>query len=1020
MKARIMKYLDDFSKGNPNELAGEIKQVLSLTDQQLMDKSRDVQSAILHHYSQFAISTIDAFFQKVIRSFTREAGLLGNFRLEVDNDLVLSEVIGELMDELGRNTQLTEWVVEFSKDRLNEGENWNITRALESFSKEIFNESFKVIEDDILSRFEREENPYGKFIAIFKGEKSDFMNFMSERARKALDILSKNSITENDFNYGNSGTPLKYFQTFAQGQYREVGTRVQDPADDALAWPKKKTLSYDRFLKLVRAELQPILVEMVNYDDKNFIRYNSAERVLENFYSFGLLADITRKLKQYKEENNLMLLSDASKFLNKVINDSDTPFIYEKVGSFFKNYLIDEFQDTSGYQWRNFLPLLKDSLDSNQSNMVVGDVKQSIYRWRGGDLQLLQSGVEEEIGKEMTQVIPLDTNYRSAENIVRFNNTLFQQAAALVADVLQQPLPSQVFADVEQQAVRYPGKGYVRVNFIERGDDETTWDELALQRLPSILEELQGKGVPLRDIAILVRRNEQGQRIANYLLQYKVSPDAKKEFKYDVVSNESLRLDTASCVNLLVSALSYIDNPQDAIVRGQLAFEVTKGKNLERIFYDAGKNNLEDILPKEFLQYSAWLNKLSIFELTEELIRIFALGVDSTELAYLQAFQDLVLEFAAQEKNDLAAFLLWWENNKWKSEKSLKVAGAANAINILTIHKSKGLQFKYVIIPFADWRMDHEKEPLLWTTSDESPYDKLGYLAVKYSSGLRRSFFNEDYEREIIKAHLDNLNLLYVALTRAEEGLIISAAKPSDSSRVSRRKGNKLGTAGDLMYEVFAVGGFAEFNPSTQQFESGTLQRLKTESEERLVEPAELTHYASYDWRQKLVIKKQGAEFFEEEISNKRTRINYGIMLHSMLSRVKYATDVISALDDLHVRNELTREELGIVTEELEKMMRHPIIGKWFGKEWEVKTEAEILLPGGRQSRVDRILIGAKKTMIIDYKTGKKKSQDRKQVEEYAAVLSQMGYSNIEAHLLYFDGLEVVEVMNKSGLSLGL
>ncbi len=1020
MKARIMQYLDDFAKGRPNELANEIIQQLGITQEELIIKSKAVQSAILHHYSQFAISTIDAFFQKVIRAFTREAGLLGNFRLEVDNDLVLKEVIGELMDELGRNKQLTEWVVNFSKDRLNEGENWNITRALETFSKEIFTESFKVIEDDILSRFEQEENPYGKFVTTFNSEISEFMNFMRDKARIALSILDKNSIVPSDFNYGNAGTALKYFEMFAQSEYQEVKPRIQESVDDPLAWPRKKGLNYNRLLDLVRSDLHPILLDMVDYDQKNYARYNSAKLVLANFYSFGLLADITRKLKQYKEENNLMLLADASKFLNKVINDSDTPFIYEKVGSFFKNYLIDEFQDTSGYQWKNFLPLLKDSLDQSQANLVVGDVKQSVYRWRGGDLQLLQSGVEQAMGKEMTELIRLDTNYRSAENIVKFNNVLFELASEHVSGVLQKTLPKAVFGDVAQKSVRFPGKGYVRVNFIDKSEDEVTWEQIAMQQLPSILESLQDQKVALKDVAILVRRNEEGQRIAKYLLQYKVSADAKEGYRYDVVSNESLRLDTASSVNLLVSALKYIDNPQDAVVRGQLVYEVTKGTDLEHIFYKAGRNDLDDILPKEFVQYSAWLNKLSIFELTEELIRIFAIGKDSNELAYLQAFQDLVLEFAAKEKNDLAAFLEWWENNKWKPEKSLKVAGTVNAVNILSIHKSKGLQFKYVIIPFCSWRMDHEKEPLLWTTSPEAPYNNLGHLAVRYTSTLKRSFFDDDYQKEIVKAHLDNLNLLYVALTRAEEGLFISAPKPSDSSIKKRREGNKLGSAGDLMYDVFLMGDFPEFNPQTFQFESGKIEKLKIGKEEDGTNPIQLSHYASFDWRQKLVIKKQGAEFFEEEVSNKRTKINYGIMLHTALSRLHHANEVKAVLDELHIKNELTEDEVKVIGVEIDKMMRHPVIGKWFGKEWEVKNESTVLLPGGRQNRIDRILISPKRTIIIDYKTGEKKGQDRKQVEEYAAVLSQMGYLNIEAYLLYLEKLEVVEVVSKSNLSLGL
>lgn len=1020
MKARIMQYLDDFAKGRSNELANEIIQQLGITQEELIIKSKAVQSAILHHYSQFAISTIDAFFQKVIRAFTREAGLLGNFRLEVDNELVLKEVIGELMDELGRNKQLTEWVVEFSKGRLAEGENWNITRALEGFSKEIFTESFKVIEDDILSRFEQEENPYGKFVTTFKAEISEFMTFMRDKARIALSILDKNSIIPSDFNYGNSGTALKYFEMFAQGEYQEIKSRIQESVDDPLAWPKKKGLNYNRLLDLVRSDLHPILLEMVDYDQKNYARYNSAKLVLANFYSFGLLADITRKLKQYKEENNLMLLADASKFLNKVINDSDTPFIYEKVGSFFKNYLIDEFQDTSGYQWKNFLPLLKDSLDQSQANLVVGDVKQSVYRWRGGDLQLLQSGVEQTMGKEMTDLIHLDTNYRSAENIVKFNNTLFAHTSAHVSNVLQKPLPKDVFADVAQKSVRFPGRGYVRINFIEKGEDELTWDQVAMQQLPSILESLQDQKIALKDVAILVRKNDEGQRIAKYLLQYKVSADAKEGYRYDVVSNESLRLDTASSVNLLVSALKYIDNPQDAVARGQLVYEVTKGTDLENIFYKAGRNDLEDILPREFLQYSAWLNKLSIFELTEELIRIFSIGQNSDDLAYLQGFQDLVLEFAAQEKNNIAAFLEWWENNKWKSERSLKVAGNVNAVNILTIHKSKGLQFKYVIIPFCNWKMDHDKFPILWVTSTEAPYNNLGYLAVKYTSDLEESFFKDDYEKEIIKAHLDNLNLLYVALTRAEEGLFIFAGKPSDKSRADRLSKGKLGTAGDLLYEVVSSGLLHEYNPQTLQFESGKIEKLRAGKEEERTTATQLSHYASYDWRQKLVIKKQGAEFFEEEVSNKRTRINYGIMLHTALSRLHHSSELKSVLDELHMKNELTEDEVKIIGVEIDKMMKHPVIGKWFGKEWEVKNESTVLLPGGRQNRIDRILISPKRTIIIDYKTGEKKGQDRKQVEEYAAVLSQMGYPNIEAYLLYLEKLEVVEVVSKSNLSLGL
>ena len=1014
MKERIMRYLDDFAKGKANDLGNEIIKELGLTEAQLISRSKEVQSAILHHYSQFAISTIDAFFQKVIRSFTREAGLLGNFRLEVDNDLVLEEVIAELMDELGTNEQLTQWVVEFSRDRLLEGENWNITEALKGFSKEIFNENFKVIEDDILKPFEKKKNPYHEYLVILRKEVAVFQNTMKGLAQRALEILSKSGITADDFNGKDRGTALKYFTKFSQSEYFEMNVTVKASLESAEKWPAKKSLNYRTLLQLAENELKPLLREMVSYDEKNFKKFNSARLVLKNFYSFGLLADITRKLKDYKEENNLMLLSDAPKFLHGVINDSDTPFIYEKVGSFFKNYLIDEFQDTSGYQWKNFLPLLKDSLDQNQSNLIVGDVKQSIYRWRGGDLQLLQSEVEEEIGKSRTEITPLDTNYRSAENIVTFNNTLFQRASAIVSEVLEQPLPEQAFSDVHQKSFRFPGKGYVRINFMERGEDEESWDEQAMRQLPYLLEELQDKKVALKDMAIIVRKNAEGQRIATYLLQYKNSAEAKPGYRYDVVSRESLRLDTAASVNLLLSALKYLDNPNDAVVRGQLAFEVTKGQQLESIFYDAGKNNLQSILPEEFVQYNTWLNKLSIFELTEELIRIFKLGDEPKELAYLQAFQDLVLEFAAQEKNDVASFLLWWENNK--SKKSIQVAGNVDAVNILTIHRSKGLQFKYVIIPFCQWKLNHEQPPLLWTASSEKPFDTLGHLAVRYSSRLDRSLFQEDYQHELIKAHLDNLNLLYVAFTRAEEGLIISASKPNQKNLDKARTEKRLGTVGDLLYEC--VRQEPDYNAETSQFMSGTLEKLNVTQNGEEYKPISLIEYASYDWRKKLVIKKQGAEFFLPEVSDKRVKINYGIALHSALAKIHHAAQVKEVLHELHVNNELAEEEMDVISATLENMMKHPVIGKWFGKEWSVKTEATVLMPGARQSRIDRVMMGAKRTVIVDYKTGEKKDIDRKQVEEYAGILSRMGYANVEAYLLYLEELEVVEVMSKSNLSL--
>ncbi|MEQ8359524.1 MAG: UvrD-helicase domain-containing protein [Cytophagales bacterium] len=1008
MKERILQYLDEFASGVDNSLSKEICEELGFTAEELKKRSKVVQSAILHHYSQFAISTIDAFFQKVIRSFTREAGLLGNFRLEVENELVLSEVVNELMDDLGTNKQLTDWVVEFSRDRLLEGENWNIVAALNGFAREIFNENFQAIEDK-LEKPSGEQHHYKPTFEKLQAVLREFQAHMKDLAKKALVAIDRSGLGVNDFSYKDQGTAYKYFLEFSKGRYFPSGqSRIQSALANGANWAAKKSRNYHALTELASNSLLPILRDMVAYDEEHGPKYNSVMQVLKNFYAFGLIADITRKLRSYKQENNIMLLADAPKFLNGVISDSDTPFIYEKVGSYFQHYLIDEFQDTSGFQWKNFYPLLKDALDQNQASMVVGDVKQSIYRWRGGDQQLLQSEVSDAMGEGFTQVRELNTNYRSAEEIVNFNNLLFEGASRIVSEVTGEKMAQDAFYDVRQKPEKFRDKGYVRIEFIDSVESEEDWTDAVVAKLPGMLESLQDKSIKLKDVAILVRKNEEGQRIAKELLKYR-NEKAKPGYRYDVVSNESLRLDTATSVNLLISALKYLNNPTDAVVRGQLAYEVAKGKNLNSVFVNAGNGEMNDLLPDTFLTSTEWLNRLSIFELTEELIRMFNLSAEESELAYLQAFQDLVLEFSAMEKSDLSSFLEWWENIK--SKKSIQIASNVDAITVLTIHKAKGLQFKYVIVPFLNWRLNHEIPPLLWVKSDKPPFDQMGYLAVRYSSGLENTYFEEAYKNELSKAYVDNLNLLYVAFTRAEEGLFAFAAVP-------RANLKKPGTAGDLVYDSIRNSPALAPHLKENCLELGTLELLHSGTRGATYQATSLSHYASYDWRQKLVIKREGVEFFEESVSDKRASINYGILMHRLLAHIKYKAEAEGVLDQLHIENLFTEEEREVLSVALKKMLAHEVVSGWFNPAWEVRTEVPVLIPGGRQSRIDRVMIGKKETVIVDYKTGAKKEQDRRQVEGYAGLLTQMGYPNVKGYLLYLEDLEVVEVLAGSTLSL--
>lgn len=1025
MKDRILFYLDQFSKSNPNELATELRTELSMDEQTFQQRSQEVQAAILHQYSQFAISTIDAFFQKVIRSFTRESGLIGDYRLEVETDAVLEEVIDNLIDELGNNKELTEWVVEFAKENLENERAWDVRFSLIEFAKEIFREEFKEIEEQV-TRSTSEPGAIRKLKDKLWSTKNFFLAQVNKPAREILDIIRQNGWTiEDDFFYGKGSGLQTFLNQFAfkknLNDFAKVGTRITGHfQNNPAAWGKKDSPHVRSIREVAEKKFVPLLNDILDEYEEHFKRALSAEVALKNLYVFGLIADIARKLKEYKAENNLMLLADAPKFLNGVISDSDTPFIYEKVGSFYRNYLIDEFQDTSGMQWKNFQPLITNSLDQGYPGLVVGDVKQAIYRWRGGDLNLLQNEISSFIGDERVFIQELDRNFRSAKKVVEFNNLLFKTASQMMANDTGETVSQQVYHDVDQHAFR-SGEGFVEIRFIRppegdngeknlfSGEDAESsganWTDVSLEQLPEILEQLQIKGASLKDIAILVRRNDEGQRIAAELLHYKNSGKAKPNCSYDVVSNESLRIDGASSVNLLLAALRYLSNADDSVARAQLGYEYARlhepDRPMTEVFSVANLSTFENNLPKNFSGQKTALKKLPLIELTETLVTIFGLGKLQGEIVYLQAFQDLVLEFSNREKNDLGAFLEWWEDNRKK--KSVQIAGEVNAAQILTIHKSKGLQFKYVIIPFCSWNLDHDsfKAPNLWVQSDQGPFKDAGHMPIRYSKILEQTFFADDYRKEFTKTYLDNLNLLYVACTRAEDGLVVMAPHPQIRSRgtVANVLHNAIQRSEELMkgwdaaLDIFRTGEW-DVSPS--------VSKEKTES-------IALQEYISTPWRDKLVIKQSASDLFEGA-GDFRTKINYGIHMHAVLQKMRYADELPARLEEILLEGLITESEKEPIREQLNALFAIDEVANWFSHDWAIRTEIPILLPGGEESRLDRLIYKDKKAIVIDYKTGTSRKGDNQQVVAYLDILRGMNFTDVRGYLLYLRNNEVVEV----------
>lgn len=1012
MKDRILQYLSDFSNGVSNELASDLKIELNKDDLTFRNYCQDTLSVLLHNYDHFNISTIDAFFQKVIRSFTRESGLMGDYRLEVDQDMVLEDVIDNLIDELGTHKELTEWVVEFAKDNLENERAWDVRYNLIQFAREIFREEFKAIENEVINATAADN-----FFKSLKEDlwmvKNSFFAQASKPALEALEIIRSNGWELGDFSYGSRSGIRSFFELYAfernLGNFTPPSDRFRKYYTIPENWPSNKTPKAAQIVQAARERLAPIVMQLTDIYDRYFTRALSAEVALRNMYVFGLISDITRKLKEYKEENNLMLLADAPKFLNGVIQDSDTPFIYEKVGSFYRNYLIDEFQDTSGMQWKNFLPLLVNSLDQGYHGFVVGDVKQAIYRWRGGDLKLLQHEIENHIGNERVEIKELKTNFRSAHNIINFNNALFPSAASEVAAVTGEPVTVAVYNDVAQEVAR-KDEGFVRIKFLQEKDEELKWKDKALELIPAYLEQLQHAGVALNDIAILVRKNDEGQEIVSYLLQYKNSEKADPTCKYDIISNESLRIDSASSVNLLLSAMKYLANTDDIIARAELGYEFARlhepARVLTEVFAVSNHIFFESNLPVGFSKEKASLKKLSLIELTETLVEIFGLNLCKGELAYLQAFQDIVLDFYSRERNDLTAFLEWWELNREK--KSIQVSGDIEAIQLLTVHKSKGLQFKYVLMPFCSWGLDHDpwQAPNLWVKSSQPPFDKAGYLPVKYSSSLEQTCFDAFYKEERSRIYLDNLNLLYVALTRAEQGLIVLAPHPEVR--------NVKKTVAQLLYDSIERTQVLNGNWSSGKaaWNSGEISALhKTLSPG--IAALSLHNYLSSGWREKLVIRQASKGYFEDRMDEvTKEKINYGIHLHNVLSRIRYVDEIEETLEKIVFEGLIKEEDKASLRQQLDALLSNSKIAQWFEEGWEVRTEVAILLPGGKENRIDRLLTREKTAIVVDFKTGIPKKDDQVQVMEYMGILRQMNFTLVEGYLLYIRTGQVASVVS--------
>lgn len=832
MKSRIVEELHRLASGADSPYLAGLVDEFSMRPEEIRAKAKAVLETILHDYSAFSVSTIDRFFQQTMRSFARETGLAGGYNIELDETSLLTETIDLMLSELDKpeNKILAEWLLRFMQHNIEEGKSWKIDRQVLDLAKQLFNETYKSFSDEEQSSIqdkEQLESYKQMLIRIIKGYEKEVKTV----GVKALSIMERYGLTFEDFKHKrNSGFLI--FTKLAGGSVEKPSNRLIALADNIDLWYSDKAKA-EAIHSAYNDGLNDCVKQIIHLSE-NDREYQTAKHLFRNFYTLGILNDIKQRLRQLQQENNTLFLSDTTELLNDIIAGADSPFIYEKTGTRVHHYMIDEFQDTSRMQWENFRPLIGESLASGNLNLIVGDVKQSIYRFRNSDWRLLEEQVQEDFKSGNIQEHVLDTNWRSDSHIVQFNNAFFSKAAINLQNEFNQVSAGgtpqtgdsmdagtaqhgdgtqkgqgndiqkgrdndtqksrnndtqirDAYADLYQHvpSKKAESGGQVRITFL-KDDKDTDWKADVLERLPHEIEALQDQGFALKDIAIVVRWNHEAVQVAETLLEYR-EQHPESPYRYDIISNEALLVGSAQSVKAVIAMMRHFRNPKDNTRKMMAIYEFyrfhhrsTPDEALQ--FY---REMAQGDFPDEFKGPFNELMSMPFYEMAEHFFTLNSHALDVKENAYVQAFLDIVLQFKEKATADLNDFLDWWDEKGHR--KALFSPEDQDAIRLITIHKSKGLGFGAVIMPFVNWGMDHNPHhnDIIWCKPVSAPFNAVDVAPLRYGKGLEETIFKDSYLEEKRFTYIDNLNLLYVAFTRTKHRLIAFAPIPKKPETIT-------------------------------------------------------------------------------------------------------------------------------------------------------------------------------------------------------------------------------------------
>ena len=999
MKMRILSQLYGIWKGlkSSKGYTDKVCKELNASPEFVSRQAGIALSLLLHNYSYFRINTIDTFFQSVLRNLARELDLTANLRIGLNDVQVEELAVDELIENLSATDRMLQWILSYIKESIGDDRSWNIIGQIKQFGRTLFKDYYKQHSRQL---YEVMAQPH--FFENYTKELRDMRLHSKERmkelAAKMIEGLSMAGIAPLDLAYGTSGVGA-FLMKVANDELPKdaAGKRVKDCAERPEAWYTKSNPNRAIIHQLAEQSFVDMLKEML----LKWCLYRSADLTLRHLNQLRLLDGIERQVRALNESANRFLLSDTQQLLHDLIDSSDSPFIFEKIGTQLEHIMIDEFQDTSTVQWKNFKVLLQETMShSNTENLIVGDVKQSIYRWRSGDWRLLANIAAEfpHATKGQLKLDSLDTNYRSDRRVVEFNNKFFTEAANAEGVA--------AYKDVEQKVPeKNPMSGYVSIALLPNDDYQTR----VLDQLVQQVSQLIQLGIPTASIAILVRSNHLIPLIANYFMEHK--PEVS------IVSDEAFRLDASPAIQIIIQALRLLIHPDDFISKAYLA----------RMYahQPLHEGTLDSMLPAEFAEHRDELLRLPLYELTERLCSIFQLQHMEGQSAYLFAFFDQVSAYVNEQSTDIPAFLAEWDETL--CELTIQ-SPEVNGIRLISIHKSKGLEFPYVFIPFCDWSMEHSD--ILWCQPNEAPFNRLPIVPIDYSQkGLLGTIYEADYEEEHQQNVVDNLNVLYVAFTRASKGLMVIGKRGTKSSRSAIVEKCLPGVARQLEGAMFS----GKDDPQAPLLlEYGSLEDCLNHTEKKdddddksknvFLQESTPLHIALETFSQKTEFRQSNdsrsfATLPDDDEQQRTEYIRLGSVLHNVFANIRTTDDVERALQRMELDGILY--DRNITRERLESMIRKRFdnkrVAEWYSDRWTLFNECAILDVNPKtnvayERRPDRVMTDGKETVVVDFKFGRPNNDYHDQVSTYMQLLSKMGHEHVRGYLWYVFSNEIVEV----------